>query len=287
MGTSAEELLISAEKKASSTGGWFSSSQSKHEESIELFKAAASKFRVDNRMSEAGQALIRAADMEIKLGEKDFAANTYYEASKCFRTVRPDQAVMALDRCANMLVERGRFRQAADRKKNMAEIYRDDPERLDQGLLAFDQAATWYTQEGATATASACSREAAQLAVQLQQYPKAIELWEQVAAASLGSNLTKYSVKEYYLNAGLCYLAIPDYAAATRAMEFYAEQDPGFPTTTEAQLLHGALVAAEHGDMPAFDQRVQEFDRMKPVTGWRATLLHSVRKAIADEPDLS
>lgn len=26
---------------------------------------------------------------------------------------------------------------------------------------------------------------------------------------SLDSNLTRYSVKDYYLNAGMCYLAIP------------------------------------------------------------------------------
>lgn len=286
-GTSAEELLRSAEKKASATGGWFSSSSSKHEESIELFKAAANKFRVENRLTEAGRALVRAAEMEIKTGEQDFAANTYYEASKCFRMTDANQAVMAMDRAANLLVDRGRFRQAADRKKNMAELYREDPNRLEQGLLAYEQAATWYTQEGASATASACNREAATLAIQLEQYPKAIELWESVAAASLGSNLTKYSVKEYYLNAGLCYLAIPDTAAAARAMAFYAQQDPGFPTTAEGQFLHGILQACEHGELDAFDQRVHEFDRMKPIMGWRATLLQSVRKSIADEPDLS
>lgn len=285
--TSAEALLRSAEKKASATGGWFTSSASKHEESIELFKEAANKLRVDNRLTEAGQALVRAAEMELKLGERDFAASTYYEASKCFRMTNPEQAVMALDRAAGLLVERGRFRQAADRKKNMAELYREDPNRLDQGLLAYEQAASWYMQEGASATASACNREAAALAIQLKQYPKAIELWEAVAAASLGSNLTKYSVKEYYLNAGLCYLAIPDAGAATRAMGFYAQQDPGFPTTNEGQFLHGVLQACEHGELDAFDQRVQEFDRMKPITGWRATLLQGVRKSVADEPDLS
>lgn len=136
-------------------------------------------------------------------------------------------------------------------------------------------------------TASACQREAAQLAIQLQQYPRAIELWEAVAAASLNSNLTKYSVKEYYLNAGLCYLAIPDVGAATRAMAFYAQQDPGFPSTTEAQFLHGVLESCEHSDLDSFDAKVRDFDRMKPVTGWRATLLHTIRTQLADGPDLS
>mgnify|MGYP002757717607 FL=1 len=108
-----------------------------------------------------------------------------------------------------------------------------------------------------------------------------------MAASSLNSNLTKYSLKEYYLNAGLCYLAIPDHGAATRAMAFYAQQDPMFPSTTEAQFLHGVLEACEHSDLDAFDARVRDFDRMKPITGWRATLLHTVRNTVADGPDLS
>jgi len=58
---------------------------------------------------------------------------------------------MAIGRCSDLLVQRGRFRQAADRQKSMAELYREDPNRLDQGLAAYDRAATWYLQEGATA----------------------------------------------------------------------------------------------------------------------------------------
>ncbi|WFD34889.1 vesicular-fusion protein S17 [Malassezia cuniculi] len=284
---SAEALLQSAEKKAASTGGWFSSPASKHEESIELFKAAANKFRVDNRLDDAGKALVRAAEMEVRTGEKDFAATTYFEASKCFRMSNPGQAAIAVGRCSDILVERGRFRQAADRQKNLAEIYREDHNTLDKAFQAYEQASQWYTQEGASATASACMREAAQIAIQLEMYPRAIELWEAVAAISLGSSLTKYSVKEFYLNAGLCYLAIPDNGAALRAMAFYAQQDPGFPTTQEGQFLHGIAEAAEHGDLQAFDQRVAEFDRLKPVTGWRATLLHGIRQKVAAEPDLS
>ena len=70
---SAEQLLASAEKKASSTGGWFSNSSSKREQAVELFKEAANKLRVENRMGEAGQALVRAADVELQTGERDLS----------------------------------------------------------------------------------------------------------------------------------------------------------------------------------------------------------------------
>lgn len=287
MGGMADDLLKRADKLANASGGWFSSKQSKQEEAVGLYKEAANKLRAEGRMEDAGRVLVQAAELELKTNEKDFAANTYYDASKCFRTVRPDQAVIALGRCSDLLVDRGHFRQAADRQKGMAELYSEDPSHHEEALRAYESAASWYTQEGASATASACNREAARLAVELKQYPRAIQLWEAVAAASLNSNLTKYSVKEYYLNAGLCYLAIPDSPAATRAMGFYADQDPHFPTTQEAQFLHGVLEACEHSDLGAFDEQVRAFDRMKPITGWRATLLNTVRSNVADGPDLS
>lgn len=56
-------------------------------------------------------------------------------------------------------------------------------------------------------TANACFKDAADLHADLDEYRDAIALYEQVADHSLGSALTKYSVKEYWLRAGLCALA--------------------------------------------------------------------------------
>lgn len=204
-----EDILKNAEKKASASSGWFSSASSKQEEAIELFKAAANKFRIQNRFEEAGNAYMRAAETEVKTGEKDYAANTFFEANKCFRMSRPELAVVALTRAREILIERGRFRQAADREKAIAELYKSEVADPERALEAYEQAANWYLQENANATASGCFRESAQLATDLARFPQAIERWEQVASMSLESNLTRFSVKDYYLNAGLCYLAIP------------------------------------------------------------------------------
>jgi alpha-soluble NSF attachment protein len=48
----------------------------------------------------------------------------------------------------------------------------------------------------------------ASLAAELEQYDRAVELYEQVASHSVDVSLLKYSVKDYLLNAGLCKLAI-------------------------------------------------------------------------------
>ena len=57
-------------------------------------------------------------------------------------------------------------------------------------------------------TANACFKDAADLHADLEEYSQAISRYEQVANYSLNSPLTKYSVKEYWLRAGLCALAL-------------------------------------------------------------------------------
>jgi len=47
----------------------------------------------------------------------------------------------------------------------------------------------------------------ADIAALVGQYPRAIDRYEAVARASLNSNLTKWSVKDYFFKAGACYLA--------------------------------------------------------------------------------
>jgi hypothetical protein len=67
----------------------------------------------------------------------------------------------------------------------------------------------WTTRlRSCNRTANACFKDAADLHADLEQYPQAIARYEQVADYSLSSALTKYSVKEYWLRAGLCALAM-------------------------------------------------------------------------------
>ena len=56
-------------------------------------------------------------------------------------------------------------------------------------------------------TADACFKDAADLHAELEEYPRAIALYDKVASHSLTSALTKYSVKDYWLKSLLCVLA--------------------------------------------------------------------------------
>ena len=74
-------------------------------------------------------------------------------------------------------------------------------------------------------TANACYKDAADLHAELEEYPRAIQRYEQVADQSLMSALTKYSVKEYWLKACLCALAMK--VSATRMPELSSRHHTG------------------------------------------------------------
>src|ERR1700742_3784253 len=57
-------------------------------------------------------------------------------------------------------------------------------------------------------TANGCYKDAADLRGELDDFNEAIALYEKVADHSLTSPLTRYSVKEYWLKACLCGIAV-------------------------------------------------------------------------------
>jgi len=223
----------------------------------------------------------------LKASQPDDAANDFWQASKSYKKTHPELAVAALKRTISLLVEKGRFRQAADREKEIGQIYQQDGADLQMALESFEQAGEWYSTEDATATANACFRDVADIAAQLDQFDKAIERFEQVATTSLSSPLTRYSVKEYFLRAGLCHLCKQDIVSFRRAIEHYGQQDNTFPSTRECKFLLAIADSIESGDQEAFTQHIVEYDHLTKLDNWKTTILLKVRRGIQDEPGLT
>jgi len=57
--SAAQTLLDKADKKATSSGGWFTSSSTKFEEAGDLYQQAANSFKIDKLFKEAGDAFAR------------------------------------------------------------------------------------------------------------------------------------------------------------------------------------------------------------------------------------
>jgi alpha-soluble NSF attachment protein len=109
----------------------------------------------------------------------------------------------------------------------------------------------------------------ADLAALEEDYYKAIENYEKVAQASINNNLMKYSVKEYFLKAGICHMATKDMVATQRALDKYREMDPSFPSQREHQLLVDLVQAMEAGDQEMYTEKLFAYDQMSKLDKWK------------------
>ncbi|ORZ41408.1 soluble NSF attachment protein [Catenaria anguillulae PL171] len=276
----AEALIEKAEKRLNA--GVLSSlfGGNKYEEAEELYTKAANQFKLGKKWKEAGDAFMQAADMQMRLNERDEAASRFVDASNAYKKVSPQDAIKALQQAIQILTERGRFQMAAKHQKTIAEIYESDLVDLEKAMEAYELAAEWFQGEEASALANGCLLKVATFAAQLEKYTKAIELFEKIGAASMDNNLTKWSVKEYFQKAGLCYLAAEDHVGARQAVERYCDLDVTFATTRECKFVQDLLDALEASDADTFTAHVVEYDKLTKLDPWKTSVLLKIKKGI-------
>ncbi|TFK57134.1 vesicular-fusion protein SEC17 [Heliocybe sulcata] len=279
----AQSLIEKADKKANASTGWFSSSSTKWEEAGDLYQQAANAFKIDKLFKEAGDAHAREAECRENSKEGNEAANAWWNAAKAYKRVNPELAIQALTQTITHLTQGGRFRQAADREKEIAQIYLQELNDLRRACDSYERAAEWYQQEDATATANACFKDAADLHADLEEYPAAIQRYEQVADHSLTSQLTKYSVKEYWLRSSLCALAMGDSISAKRNLGRYGQLDTTFMSTREARFINALIEAMDAGDEEAFTAAVVDFDQVMRLDNWKTGILLKIKRKLQDE----
>lgn len=278
----AQTLLEKADKKANSSGGWFSSATSKYEEAGDLYQQAANAFKLEKQFKESGDCFAREAECREKCKEALDAGNAWWNAAKAYKRGYPELAIQALQQTIQHLVAGGRFRQAADREKEIAQIYLQETQDLTRACESFLRAGDWYAEEDAVATANQCYKDAADLYAELDQFPQAITLYERVADHSLGSNLTKYSVKEYWLKSLLCSLAFGDAVTARRNAQTYLGKDNTFGGTREYKFAIALLEAVEAGDEQSYTAAVVEFDRITKLDNWKTAILLKIKKGLGE-----
>ncbi|MCO5568094.1 hypothetical protein L7F22_021790 [Adiantum nelumboides] len=165
--------------------------------------------------------------------------------------------------------------------EEIAETYEKE-EALAEAIDFYEKAAELYDGEESTSQGNQCKLKVAQFAAVLEQYEKAVEIFESVASHSMNNNLTRYSVKGYLLNAGLCRLVGGDSIAISNALEKYQEMDPSFSNSRECKLLSDLAASIEEEDVDKFTDAVKEFDNMTRLDQWKTTILLKAKNALKD-----
>uniref|UniRef100_A0A671R3I5 Alpha-soluble NSF attachment protein n=1 Tax=Sinocyclocheilus anshuiensis TaxID=1608454 RepID=A0A671R3I5_9TELE len=283
-------LMAEAEKKVKSSQSFFGSlfgGSSKMEDACDLYGRAANMFKMAKNWSAAGNAFSQAALLYLQMQSKHDAATNFIDAGNAFKKSDPQDANF---RCLVTLLKistfinsmHGRFTIAAKHHVTIAEIYETELVDIDKAIAHYEQAADYYKGEESTSSANKCLLKVATYAAQLERYPKAIEIYEQVATHAMDSTLLKYSAKDYFFKAALCHFCV-DMLNAKLAVQKYEEMFPAFSDSRECKLVKKLLDAFEEQNVDAYTDAVKEYDTISRLDQWLTTMLLRIKKSIQDD----
>jgi len=256
-----------------------SGSSSKFEEAAELFGKAANFFKMAKKYDEAGKAFMKVAECQLKLDSKHEAATAYTSAATALKKNNSQDAVECLKKAVELYTGEGRFAIAAKNQKEVAEIYESELD-FEKAIEAYQLAADYFEGENSTSQANTCLLKVAQYSAQLENFTKAIELYEQVAKTSLENNLLKWGAKEHLQRAVLCHLANEDLVGAQKALDNYKSWDASFPSSRECKFVEEIVAAVEKYDVEAFTQAVVDYDSISKLDNWKTKVLLKIKQAL-------
>lgn len=282
-------LMAEAEKKLTTQKGFFGSlfgsGSNRLDEALDCYKRAANMFKMSKNWGQAGRAFQEAASLHSKGGSAHDAATCYVDASNCYKKIDPNEAIGCLMKAIEIYTEMGRFSIAAKHHQSIAEMYEGEANDLQRAVQHYESAADYFRGEESTSSANKCMIKVAQYAAQLEDYDKAIQIYEQVASSCLDSSLLKYSAKEYFFRASLCHLSV-DLLNAQHALEKYSQQYPAFQDSREYKLVKDLCEHLEEQNIEGFTDTVKDYDSISRLDQWYTTILLRIKKQANDNPDL-
>jgi len=188
-------------------------------------------------------------------------------------------------KAVDIYTDMGRFTVAAKHHQTIAEIYESDVADLEKAMHHYEQAADFFKGEESNSSANKCMLKVAQYAAQLENYDRAIKIYEDVSSHALESSLLKYSAKEYYFRASLCHLCV-DVLNADHAIKKYGDLFPAFADSRECKFVKALIEKCEEQDVDGFTEEVKKYDQISRLDSWYTSRLLAIKKQLNDGDDL-
>lgn len=280
-----EILLAQAEKKMSSSGGFFASMltppNQRFEDAYELYQQAANAFKLNKNWDRAGFAYTKGAQCQLKMGIKFEAGTCYLEAANMYKKVDAKASVDCLNKATMMFQELGKFNIAAKHALAAGEMYESQIVDLNLALERYEKAVEYSEMEDSGSAKNKPLIKIATISAQLENYERAFTIYEELAKSMADNALLKWSAKEYFLKAGLCRLCSGDALGAKAHTDEYPRIYAGFRDSREFKLLTALCAAVEEKDVDAYTAVVTEYDTISPLDDWMTAILLRIKKGMS------
>ncbi|XP_041353114.1 alpha-soluble NSF attachment protein-like [Gigantopelta aegis] len=284
-----KELVAEADKKLNSSKGFFGSlfgGSTKVEEAAELYVRAANAFKMAKKWAAAGDAFCRAAQLQLKATSRHEAATHFVDAGTCYRKADPMEAINSFRKAVEIYTDMGRFTIAAKHHEKIAEIYETELVDIEKAITNYEQAADYFKGEESNSSANKCLLKVAQFSAQLENYEKAIDIYEQIAVAAMDNSLLKYSAKDHFFRAAVCHMCGADPLNTRLVLQKYEEMFPAFSDSRECKLLKALLQACEDENVEAYTDALKNYDSISRLDPWLTSMFLKVKNTLSSETEL-
>ncbi|ESL10494.1 soluble N-ethylmaleimide sensitive factor (NSF) attachment protein [Trypanosoma rangeli SC58] len=254
-----------------------------YEGAMELFEAAAVRFKFAKDYNRAGEAYIRASDCAVKCKNKLIACQAYAKAVNAYMKTDLKQAAQILDTATALQIDSNRLSDAAKLEEEFAGALCEACRSM-EAIPHYEKAMQYFSAENMDYRAQSCMAAMAKIYGENDMFDESLALYEQVGNRAANSSLP-YQAKEFFLRAMLCrFAAVTDDnrlekgAETLEALETYMARDKYLKNTREADFLQVCAEAVEGADMNKFDVAVSLLDELHMLDEWKTHVLLVVRK---------
>ncbi|CCH42269.1 Beta-soluble NSF attachment protein [Wickerhamomyces ciferrii] len=285
-----ETLIQQADKKAASKPGFFGSilggsATEKLEEASDLYVQAANIYRLRKQGKKAGESFEKAADALYKAGNQDEGAQVLVDAFKSYKVEDPASAAKVLEKSIEHFTLRGQFRRAANYKMDLAQIYEEELFDIEKALSSYQDAGDWFESDSAQALANKAFLKAADLNALSGNYIPATEIYKKIVKNAANNNLSRWSLKDYFVKIVFSYLAADDSVAANKYIQEALNIDSSFQTTREYNLTKDVLDSVNEGDPEKLSNTLYEYDQFSKLDNWKTKILLKIKNSIVEADD--
>eukprot|EP01089_Gocevia_fonbrunei_P007171 TRINITY_DN18234_c0_g1_i1.p1 TRINITY_DN18234_c0_g1~~TRINITY_DN18234_c0_g1_i1.p1 ORF type:complete len:330 (-),score=75.41 TRINITY_DN18234_c0_g1_i1:61-960(-) len=278
----ADGLIAEAEKKMNPGFlGKIFANPNRLEDAAECLSKAANLYRIGKQWEQSGKLFERAAQIYIDAKSGHDAATAYINASNCYKKSSSQDSTRCLDLSSTLFAQDGKFSLAAKNHKTIAEMAEKEND-YDLALHNYEKSAEYYDMENSAVSARACKLKVAQYAAGKGEYTKAIRLYEEAAKDAVDSRMGPYACKDYFLKAGLCYLAHDDAVGLRQALGRYKDLSSSFERERECKFLEDLMEACENYDSEQFTTVVSEYNNLSVLDNFKVGLLAKVKEALKE-----
>lgn len=273
----ADKLLKRAEKAA--RPGLFArlSGDTDMTEAVDLFRRAACFYQMAKEPSKAAAAFVRAAELcDVQPAEfYASAANAYIAAHQI------NDAVGMFKKAGQLAKNAGKLSRAAAYLSQLAELHEKQANYADS-IEPYIESAQLMELDGSSATAMKKYVCAAHNMARVGEYEKAARLFEQAGNSAVDDQLRKFSAKEYFFKASLCWLCCGDDASVR--ISLYADTSAIFRNSREHEMIDKLASAMTSNDTDAFVKAIAEHDQITPLDSWLTSIALAAKRRM-NAPD--